>query len=78
MKALGKLFVVLALLLLVLSMFFFGYMVHARLKGNEYQFQIDAMLYAAAIANQGELTAEPDRAVIAVYQGKTTVIHPDN
>ena len=78
MRWFSKALVIFAILLLVGGIAFFGYLVHARIQGNEYQFQIDAMLAAAAVANQEQPLTEPDRAVIAAYEGKSFAVHPEN
>lgn len=54
------------------------YLLRARMQGTEYQFQVDAILSAAAVANQGEAIADEDKAVIAEYEGKRYVIAPGN
>jgi len=54
------------------------YSVNARLTGNEYQFQVDAVLAAAEVANGGEPLTDPEKAVIAEYEGKKAVIAPGN
>ncbi len=70
--------VIFTAILLVFGIAFLIYSVHARLTASEYQFQVDAVLSAAAVANQGESLTEPDRAVIAEYEGQRTVIVPGN
>lgn len=69
---------VLVILLLAGGIVFFGYLVYARNQGNEYQFQIDAMLMAASVANQEEPVTDPEKAVIADYAGARWVVHPEN
>lgn len=70
--------IILTVLLLVFGIAFLIYSVHARLTASEYQFQVDAVLAAATVANQGEPLTETDKAVIAEYDGQRTVIVPGN
>ena len=73
-----RILLALTALLLIGGMVFFGYAVYVRQQGNEYRFQVEAMLSAAAIANQEELTDDPAKAVIASYAGQKAIIHPEN
>lgn len=67
------------MLLLIFGIAFLIYSVHSRLTNTEYQFQVDAVLSAASIANgEDPLTTDPSRAVIAEYDGKRTVVVPGN
>lgn len=75
---LGRILIIFVILLLVGGIAFLVFSVNARLKGNEYMFQLDAVLAAATVANNGEPLTEPDRAVIAEYEGKHFVIVPGN
>ena len=70
--------VIFTAILLVFGIAFLIYSVHAQLTASEYQFQVDAVLSAAAVANQGESLTEPDKAVISEYEGQRTVIVPGN
>lgn len=71
--------IILTVLLLVLGIAFLIWSVHSRLKGTEYQFQVEAILSAASIANgEDPLTTDPDKAVIAEYDGRKTVVVPGN
>ena len=70
--------VIFTAILLVFGIAFLIYSVHARLTASEYQFQVDAVLAAASVANQGEPLTDPDKAVISEYNGKQTVIVPGN
>ena len=74
-----RVMVVFVIVLLVAGIAFLIFSVHSRLNGTEYQFQVDAVLSAASIANgEDPLTADPDKAVIAEYQGKRAVVVPGN
>lgn len=73
-----KILIIFTAILLVFGIAFLVYSVHARLTASEYQFQVDAVLSAAAVANRGDSLTESDRAVIADYGGQRTVIVPGN
>ena len=73
-----RILVIAAVLLLVAGIAFIVFSVHSRLTASEYQFQVDAILYAATVANRGEPVTEPGQAVISEYEGKKTVIVPGN
>ena len=66
------------ILMLIFGVVFIGYLLRARTQANEYQFQVDAVLSACEIANQGEPLADPDRAVIAEYDGHIAAVVPGN
>ena len=68
----------LAVLLVVAGCFGIYYAVRARMQASEYQFQVDAVLAAATVANGGELTGDPDKAVIARYQDRSAAVAPGN
>ena len=68
----------LVILLLILGTAGMIYLIRARMQGTEYQFQVDAVLAAARAANGGEALPDPDRAVIASWEGRRTVIAPGN
>lgn len=70
--------VIFTVILLVFGIAFLIYSIHARLTASEYQFQVDAVLSAATVANRGEPLTETDMAVIAEYDGQRTVITPGN
>ena len=75
----ARVLIVLAVVLLVSAIVFMIYSVHARLEGSEYRFQVDAVLTAASLANEEDpLTTDPQKAVIAEYGGRRTVVVPDN
>ena len=73
-----RILLTLTALLLIGGIISFIYFIYVRQQGNEYRFQIEAILSAAAIANQEELTDDPEMAVIASYEGQKTVVHPEN
>lgn len=68
----------LVILLLILGTAGMIYLIRARMQGTEYQFQVDAVLAAARAANGGEALTDPDRAVIASWEGRRAVISPGN
>lgn len=67
-----------AFLILAAGIAFILFSVHSRMTASEYQFQVEAVLSAATVANRGEALTDPDKAVIAEYEGKRTVIVPGN
>jgi len=74
-----RILVILTVLLLVAAIGFIVYAVHSRTAIPNYQFQVDAVLSAASIANEDNpLTTEPDKCVIAEYEGRRAVVVPDN
>lgn len=73
-----RILLIITVLLLVFGIAFLIFSVHARLTLSEYQFQVDAVLSAAAVANQEEPLTEPDKAVLSEYGGQRTVIVPGN
>ena len=73
-----KVLIVLTAVLLISGIAFFAFTIHSRMVTTEYQFQIDAILSAAIVANNGELTADEDKAVIAEYDGKRAAVSPGN
>ena len=63
---------------LVFGIGFLVFSIYSRTRIPEYQFQVD-VLTAASIANQEDpLTTDPDKAVIAEYEGRKTVVVPNN
>ena len=75
---LTRIMIILSVVILVAAIGFLILMVHTRITGNEYQFQVDAVLAAAEIANGGEITDDPDISVIAEYEGKRYAVAPGN
>lgn len=73
-----KALVWMTVLLLALGAAGMIYLIRARMQGTEYQFQVDAVLAAAQAANGGEALTDPDRAVIASWEGMRAVISPGN
>ncbi len=78
MKWFSKLLIALSVLLLIAGIAGIGYALHARRQSVEYQFQVDALLSAAAIANEEEVFTDPEHAVIAEHEGSRYVIVPGN
>ena len=68
----------LTLVLLLVGIAFLIFSIHSRLTTSEYQFQVDAVLSAALVQNQGEPLTEPDKAVIAEYEGRQVAVAPGN
>lgn len=74
-----RILIIFTVVLLVFGIGFLIFSVDARLKGTEYQFQVDAVLSAASIANEADpLTTDPALSVIAEYEGRKTVVVPGN
>lgn len=74
-----RIVIIFVILLLVFGIAFLVWTVHSRLQGTEYQFQVDAILTAASVANgEDPLTTDPDKAVIAEYEGQRAVVVPGN
>ena len=59
-----KALLILTLVLLLVGIAFLIFSIHSRLTTSEYQFQVDAVLSAALVQNQGEPLTEPDKALI--------------
>ena len=75
----ARILIVFVALLLVFGIAFFVFSVHSRLANSEYQFQVDAVLTAASIANGPDpLTTDPAVSVIAEYDGQRAVVVPAN
>ena len=74
----ARILIALTAVLLIGGIAFFAFSVHSRMTSVEYQFQIDAILSAATVANNGETTEDEDKAVIAEYEGQRTVVAPGN
>jgi hypothetical protein len=74
-----KVLIIIVILVILTGAGFLVFSVYSRLINTEYQFQVDAVLSAAAIANEEDpLTTDPSKCVIAEYEGKRTVIVPGN
>jgi len=74
-----RILIIFTVALLVFGIGFLIFSVDARLKGTEYQFQVDAILSAASIANEEDpLTTDPALSVTAEYEGRKTVVVPGN
>ena len=78
MKWFSKAVIITAILALAVGIAGIVYAVRARMVSAEYQFQIDAVLSAASVANGGDAVTDADRAVIAEYQGRRAVVAPGN
>ena len=75
----ARILIIFTVVLLILGIAFLILSVHTRLKGTEYQFQVDAVLAAASIANEEDpLTTDPAISVTAEYEGRKTVVVPGN
>lgn len=76
---LSRILIIFTALLLVFGIYFMIFSIRSRYATTEYQFQVDAVLAAAAVANQEDpLTTDPSRAVIAEYEGRRAVVVPGN
>ena len=73
-----KILLIVVIALLLFGIVFLIFSIHSRLTTSEYQFQVDAVLSAAMVQNQGEPLTEPDKAVIAEYEGRRFVVVPGN
>ena len=78
MKWYTKAIIALIVVLFVGGILGMVYLLNARMSSIEYAFQVDAVLNAAAMANEEEIHTDADKAVISEYEGKRTVIIPDN
>ena len=65
-------------LFLVAGIAFLAFCIHSRNTLNEYLFQTEAILASAQVANGGETTADPEKAILSDYEGKRYVIAPEN
>ncbi len=75
----ARILVIFTIALLVFGIAFLIFSIHSRLKGTEYQFQVDAVLTAASIANEEDpLTVDPSLSVTAEYEGRKAVVVPGN
>lgn len=54
------------------------YVVSAKYTMNDYDVQVAAVFNAAMLVNATETYTDPEHAVIAEYEGKSTVIAPEN
>ena len=75
---LSRVLIILIVLFLAAGIAFMVWTVHARMTGNEYDFQVEAVLSAAEIANGGEPLTDADRAVVAEYGGRRWIVVPGN
>ena len=73
-----QILVILRVLLLVAGIALLVFSIHTRHDRVRIPVQVEAVLSAATVANRGEALTDPDKAVIAEYEGKRTVIVPGN
>lgn len=78
MKWYTKLLVLIAIATLLFVIFGMGYLVNAKYKMNEYSVQLGAAFNAATYVNATETHTDAENAVIANYQGRSSVIVPEN
>ena len=75
----ARILVIFTIVFMVFGIGFLAFSIYSSRTGTEYQFQVDAVLAAATIANDEDpLTTDPDRAVIAEYEGRRAVVVPNN
>ena len=75
----AKILIIFTVVMLLFGIGFLIFSVNSRLQGTEYQFQIDAILTAASIANgEDPLTTDPAVSVTAEYEGRKVVVVPGN
>lgn len=76
---LARILIVFTVLVLVFGIAFLVFSINSRLRGTEYQFQVDAILAAASIANEEDpLTTDPSLSVTAEYEGQRVTVVPGN
>ena len=78
MKWYTKLLVALGVGTLIFVIVGFAYIVRAKYSMNEYAVQVAAAFNAATIVNATETHTDEQQAVIATYNGKSSVIVPEN
>lgn len=78
MKWYTKLLVALGVGTLIFVIVGFVYIVRAKYSMNEYAVQVGAAFNAATIVNATETHTDEQQAVIATYNGKSSVIVPEN
>ena len=78
MKWYIKALIVAALTTLIVYICGMVYVVKAKYAMNDYVLHLGAALNAATIVNATETYTDPERAVIAEYQGESAVIVPEN
>ena len=74
----GRLLIGFAAFMLAVGIFFFVYVIRAKYEANEYIIQLGASFNAASLLNGAETYTDPEKAVIAEYDGVRTVIVPEN
>ena len=76
---LARILIIFTVLMLACGIAFLVFSINTRLRGTEYQFQVDAILTAASIANgEDPLTTDPALSLTAEYEGRKTVVVPEN
>lgn len=78
MKWYTKLLVAFGVGTLIFVIVGFAYVVRAKYSMNEYAVQIGAAFNAATIVNAAQTHTDEEQAVIAAYDGRTSVIVPEN
>ncbi len=78
MKWYTKLMILIALATLVFFIASMVYLVNAKYQMNEYNVQLGAAFNAATYVNAQETYTDEENAVIATYQGRSSVIVPEN
>lgn len=73
-----KAVVVIALATLIAMIGGMSYLVKAKYSMNDYVIELGASFNAATIINATETHMEPDKAVIAEYEGQRVLINPEN
>ena len=74
-----RILVIVTILLLIAGIAFLIFSIHSRLTISEYQFQVDAILTAASIANgEDSLTTDPALSLTAEYEGRKAVVVTNN
>ena len=74
-----RILIILTVVLLVAAIGFIIFAISSRTAIPNYQFQVDAVLTAASIANEEDpLTTDPGKCVTAEYDGRRTVVVPGN
>ena len=78
MKWIWKIATAIAVLTLIFVIGGFGYVIKAKYTMNEYVLQLGAAFNAATLVNAEETHTSGEKAVIASYEGRRSVIVPDN
>ena len=73
-----RFFIILTVIVLLGGIAFLIFAVHSRKRTFEYLFQVDAVMTAATVANNGELIQDPALSVVSEWQGERWYVHPAN